>query len=60
MGVDALIQNLGVHEVEDFEYAVRSGPGMMHGGGTLDTDRLIVARRLGLGRPAKEKAPTTI
>jgi alkylation response protein AidB-like acyl-CoA dehydrogenase len=60
MGVDALIQNLSVHEVEDFEYAVRSGPGMMHGGGTLDTDRLIVARRLGLGRPAKEKAPTTI
>jgi alkylation response protein AidB-like acyl-CoA dehydrogenase len=60
MGADALTQNLSVHEVEDFEYAVRSGPGMMHGGGTLDTDRLIVARRLGLGRPIKEKAPTTI
>ncbi len=60
MGYDALLQNLSVHEVVDFEYAVRTGPGQLHGGGTLDTDRLIFARRVGLGRPTKEKAPTTI
>ncbi len=60
MGYDALVQDLSVHEVVDFEYAVRTGPGQLHGGGTLDTDRLIFARRVGLGRPTKEKAPTTI
>ena len=59
MGADALEQNLSVHEVIDFEYAVRTGPGQLHGGGTLDTDRLIFARRLGLGRPSKETAPET-
>jgi alkylation response protein AidB-like acyl-CoA dehydrogenase len=59
MGADALEQNLSVHEVVDFEYAVRTGPGQLHGGGTLDTDRLIFARRLGLGRPTTEKAPET-
>ena len=59
MGADALEQNLSVHEVIDFEYAVRTGPGQLHGGGTLDTDRLIFARRLGLGRPTTEKAPET-
>ena len=60
MGCDALVPNLSVHEVVDFEYVVRSGPGMLHGGGTLDTDRLVFARRVGLGRPTKEKAPETI
>ncbi len=60
MGCDALVPNLSVHEVVDFEYVVRSGPGMMHGGGTLDTDRLVFARRVGLGRSTKEKAPETI
>jgi 3-oxocholest-4-en-26-oyl-CoA dehydrogenase alpha subunit len=59
MGCDALAQDLSVHEVVDFEYLVRSGPGQVHGGGTLDTDRLIFARRLGLGRPTQEKAPET-
>jgi alkylation response protein AidB-like acyl-CoA dehydrogenase len=59
MGYDALVQDLSVHEVVDFEYCVRSGPGQLHGGGTLDTDRLIFARRLGLGRPTQEKAPET-
>jgi 3-oxocholest-4-en-26-oyl-CoA dehydrogenase alpha subunit len=59
MGCDALAQDLSVHEVVDFEYCVRSGPGQLHGGGTLDTDRLIFARRLGLGRPTQEKAPET-
>jgi alkylation response protein AidB-like acyl-CoA dehydrogenase len=59
MGADALVQDLSVHEVVDFEYAVRTGPGQLHGGGTLDTDRLIFARRLGLGRPTTEKAPET-
>ena len=60
MGYDALVPDLTLHEVVDFEYIVRSGPGMLHGGGTLDTDRLVFARRVGLGRPTKEKAPTTI
>ena len=60
MGYDALVPDLTVHEVVDFEYVVRSGPGQLHGGGTLDTDRLIFARRVGLGRPTKEKAPETI
>jgi alkylation response protein AidB-like acyl-CoA dehydrogenase len=60
MGFDALIPDLTVHEVVDFEYVVRSGPGQLHGGGTLDTDRLVFARRVGLGRPTKEKAPETI
>ncbi len=60
MGYDALVPNLSVHEAVDFEYVVRSGPGQLHGGGTLDTDRLIFARRMGLGRPTKEKAPETI
>ena len=59
MGADALVQDLSVHEVVDFEYCVRSGPGQLHGGGTLDTDRLIFAQRLGLGRPTQEKAPET-
>jgi alkylation response protein AidB-like acyl-CoA dehydrogenase len=60
MGIDALVQDLSVHEVVDFEYAVRTGPGQLHGGGTLDTDRLVFARRVGLGRPQLEKAPETI
>ena len=60
MGIDALVQDLSVHEVVDFEYAVRTGPGQLHGGGTLDTDRLVFARRVGIGRPAVEKAPETI
>jgi alkylation response protein AidB-like acyl-CoA dehydrogenase len=60
MGADALVQDLSVHEVVDFEYAVRTGPGQLHGGGTLDTDRLVFARRVGLGRATQEKAPETI
>ena len=60
MGCDALVQDLSVHEVVDFEYAVRTGPGQLHGGGTLDTDRLVFARRVGLGRQTQEKAPETI
>ena len=59
-GYDALAPDDSVHEVADFEYTVRSGPGWLHGGGTLDTDRLIIARRLGLGRPSQEDAPTTV
>jgi hypothetical protein len=45
LGYDALVPDNSVHEVADFEYTVRSGPGWLHGGGTLDTDRLIIARR---------------
>src|SRR6476659_4302056 len=44
LGFDALAPDASVHEVADFEYTVRSGPGWLHGGGTLDTDRLIIAR----------------
>ena len=60
LGHDALIPDLTINEEADFEYAVRAGPGWLHGGGTLDTDRLIIARRLGLGRSSKEEAPNTI
>lgn len=60
LGFDALVPDTSVHEEADFEYTVRSGPGWLHGGGTLDTDRLIIARRLGLGRPSQETAPTTV
>ena len=60
LGFDALAPDASVHEEADFEYTVRSGPGWLHGGGTLDTDRLIIARRLGLGRPSQETAPTTV
>ena len=58
--VAALVPQLNLHEDEDFEHLVRAGPGQLHGGGTLDTDRLIVARRMGIGRATKEEAPTTI
>ena len=60
LGFDALAPDPSVHELADFEYTVRSGPGWLHGGGTLDTDRLIIARRLGLGRAQQETAPTTV
>jgi alkylation response protein AidB-like acyl-CoA dehydrogenase len=60
LGYDALVPNYDVHEFADFEYLLRAGPGQLHGGGTLDTDRLIVARRMGLGRATKEKAAVTI
>lgn len=60
MGCDALVPDLTVNEVVDFEYVIRSGPGQLHGGGTLDTDRLVFARRVGLGRQTKEKPPETI
>lgn len=49
-GYEALVPVQEKHELADFEYNVRYGPGMMHGGGTLHTDRVIIARRLGLGR----------
>ena len=60
IGYDALLPDLTLHERADFEHTIRSGPGQLHGGGTLDTDRVIFARRLGLGRPTKEEAPTTV
>jgi alkylation response protein AidB-like acyl-CoA dehydrogenase len=59
VGYESLVPRLDVHENDDFEHAVRAGPGMLHGGGTLDTDRLIMARRLGIGRSASETAPDT-
>lgn len=60
IGYDALVPNLEVNEFADFEHLARSGPGQLHGGGTLDTDRLIVARRMGLGRSVREEAPVTV
>jgi alkylation response protein AidB-like acyl-CoA dehydrogenase len=60
LGYEAMVPNLEVNEFSDFEYLMRGGPGMLHGGGTLDTDRLIVARRMGLGRATKEQAAITI
>jgi alkylation response protein AidB-like acyl-CoA dehydrogenase len=45
---------------ELFEDLVRRGFGFMHGGGTLDTDRVIIARRMGLGRQEKEQAGKTL
>src|SRR5688500_4263056 len=59
MGADALEQNLAVREGVDVEYALCTCPGHTQGGSTLDSDRLIFARRLGLGRPTTEKAPET-
>lgn len=50
LGYESLVPTDTGHELADFEYNVRYGPGMMHGGGTLHTDRVIIARRLGLGR----------
>src|SRR3989337_4475187 len=51
LGYDALVPDGSVHEVADFEYTVRSGPGWLHGGGTLDTERLDIARPLRLRQP---------
>ncbi len=60
LGFDALVADLSVHERADFSYVVRTGPGQLHGGGTLDTDRVVFARRLGLGRTTREEAPQTV
>jgi alkylation response protein AidB-like acyl-CoA dehydrogenase len=60
LGYLALVPNLDVHEAADFEHLARRGPGELHGAGTLDTDRLIIARRLGIGRSDVERAPTTV
>jgi len=38
------------------EVFLRYGLGSLHGGGTHDTDRVIMARRMGLGRNASESA----
>jgi alkylation response protein AidB-like acyl-CoA dehydrogenase len=59
LGYGALVPNMDVHEAADFEHLARRGPGELHGAGTLDTDRLIMARRIGLGRSDTEHAPTT-
>jgi alkylation response protein AidB-like acyl-CoA dehydrogenase len=58
-GYDALFPRLDVHEDADLEHLVRAGPGQLHGGGTMDTDRLVIARRMGIGRSAAEDAPKT-
>ena len=60
VGYSSLVADLSVPEAEDFEYLTRKGPGALHGGGTLDTDRLIIARRMGLGRTVREEAAVTI
>ncbi len=38
------------------ELYTRYGLGALHGGGTHDTDRVIIARRMGLGRTQRESA----
>ncbi|MSQ15134.1 MAG: hypothetical protein EXR50_04640 [Dehalococcoidia bacterium] len=38
------------------EMYMRQGPRGLHGGGTDDIDRVIIARRMGLGRTVKEEA----
>ncbi len=60
VGYASLMEDMSVDEVDDFQYAVRRGPGELHGAGTLDTDRVIMARRLGLGRVTTEAAAPTI
>lgn len=58
-GLEALVPDLGVHEDADLEHLLRAGPGQLHGGGTMDTDRLVIARRMGIGKAPSEGAPTT-
>jgi alkylation response protein AidB-like acyl-CoA dehydrogenase len=58
-GYEALVPRAERHEDADLEHLVRAGPGQLHGGGTMDTDRLIIARRMGIGRASNEDAPTT-
>ena len=58
-GYEALVPRFDLHEDADLEHLVRAGPGQLHGGGTMDTDRLVMARRMGIGRSTKEDAPTT-
>lgn len=60
LGYSGLLKDLSVDEGTDFDYVSRRGPATLHGGGTLDTDRLQFARRLGLGRRQRESAPVTI
>lgn len=60
LGYSGLVKDLSVDEAKDFDYVSRRGPATLHGGGTLDTDRLQFARRLGLGRRPRESAPITI
>jgi alkylation response protein AidB-like acyl-CoA dehydrogenase len=60
LGYTSLVEDLAVDERDDFQYAVRGGPGELHGAGTLDTDRVVMARRLGIGRSVSESAPTTM
>ena len=60
LGYPGLVKDLSVDEATDFDYISRRGPATLHGGGTLDTDRLQFARRLGLGRRQRESAPVTI
>jgi 3-oxocholest-4-en-26-oyl-CoA dehydrogenase alpha subunit len=60
LGYTALMEDLSVHEADSFEHLSRSGPGWLHGAGTLDTDRVIMARRLGLGRRVPTQATATM
>jgi alkylation response protein AidB-like acyl-CoA dehydrogenase len=60
LGYSSLLENLEVDELDEFQYAIRRGPGELHGAGTLDTDRVVIARRLGLGRTRAESAPATV
>jgi alkylation response protein AidB-like acyl-CoA dehydrogenase len=59
-GYDGLMERPTVNEDDDLEHLVRAGPGQLHGGGTQDTDRLVIARRMGIGRASREEAPKTL
>lgn len=59
MGYSCLATDFSLSEAEGFEYLARQAVCHLHGAGTLDTDRVIIARRMGLGRTMKEQAPVT-
>jgi alkylation response protein AidB-like acyl-CoA dehydrogenase len=60
LGYGSLVEDLTVDEREDFQHIVRSGPGELHGAGTLDTDRVVLSRHLGIGRAAVDTRHTTV
>lgn len=60
LGYSSLVEDPSASEDESIENLVRRGATAFHGRGTLDMDRVVIARRMGLGRLAKEEAPATL
>lgn len=57
LGYRSIISDLDVGAAGGWmEMYLRQGPRGLHGGGTADIDRVIVARRMGLGRTTREEA----